>query len=320
MKKLNKCKICGKKKVLTTITTRDKTKANLIDCGECECAFLSGNSFNNISKNKLNHSRLNYKSLSQVSLKKEFQNNYIESEKKYKKFLNKSLIGKNILEIGPSWGAFLSLAKKMKAKPYGLEIDKKKSKFINTKLNIKCFENFKFLEKNKIKFKRIYLFYVIEYFYNPEKELKRILNLLDNDGKIVIITPNYNDVLKNVWKDRNYLNFFYEKNAKNYFSIKSLKKLLKNIDIRKFQITCKQGYSIFNNINWLFNGLPTKSNYVGSDDLINEFNQKMLETFRFERNKVKHIVNLLKEVDRNYKEICERKKFGNQIQLIIHKN
>ena len=43
-------KICGKKKVLTTITTRDKTKANLIDCSECECAFLSGNSFNNISK------------------------------------------------------------------------------------------------------------------------------------------------------------------------------------------------------------------------------------------------------------------------------
>ena len=35
---------------------------------------------------------------------------------------------------------------------------------------------------------------------------------------------------------------------------------------------------------------------------------------------VKHIVNLLKEVDQNYKEICERKKFGNQIQLIIHKN
>ena len=36
--------------------------------------------------------------------------------------------------------------------------------------------------------------------FDPEKEFKQILDLLDEDGKIVIITPNYNDVIKNVWK------------------------------------------------------------------------------------------------------------------------
>ena len=101
---------------------------------------------------------------------------------------------------------------------------------------------------------------MIEYFFNPEKEFKQILDLLDRDGKVVVITPNYNDIIKNVWKNKNYLNFFYEKNAKNYFSIKSLKNLLKKMKVRNFKIYNKQGYSLLNNLNWLFNGLPTKSN------------------------------------------------------------
>ena len=41
------------------------------------------------------------------------------------------------------------------------------------------------------------------------------------NGKIIIITPNYKDILKDIWKNKSYINFFYEKNAKNYFSIKS---------------------------------------------------------------------------------------------------
>jgi len=201
-----------------------------------------------------------------------------------------------------------------------LEIDKKKSQFINSKLKIKCFTNYDYFKKNNYKFKKIFLFYVIEYFFNPEKEFKQILDLLDEDGKIVVITPNYNDVIKNVWKNKNYLNFFYEKNAKNYFSIKSLKNLLKEMKVKNFKIYNEQGYSLLNNFNWLFNGLPTKSNYVGKDNMIQELKKKIDNHFHIEKKNINQVYHLIKKADKVYKNICVKNQLGNQIHLEFKKN
>ena len=201
-----------------------------------------------------------------------------------------------------------------------MEIDKKKSQFINSKLKIKCFTNYDYFKKNNYKFKKIFLFYVIEYFFNPEKEFKKILDLLDEDGKIVVITPNYNDVIKNVWKNKNYLNFFYEKNAKNYFSIKSLKNLLKKMKVKNFKIYNEQGYSLLNNLNWLFNGLPTKSNFVGRDNMIQELKKKIDNYFHIEKKNIHQVYHLLNKADKVYKNICVNNQLGNQIHLEFEKN
>ena len=320
MKTKNNCKICKKKGKSEVIITRDKTKNTLVKCNRCQFAYLKGNPYKNLSKNKLNQSRLNFGPLGQITIKEDFQNNYSQSENEYNKYLDKKLIGKKILEIGPSWGAFLSLAKKKNIIPYGLEIDKKKSQFINSKLKIKCFTNYDYFKKNNYKFKKIFLFYVIEYFFNPEKEFKQILDLLDEDGKIVVITPNYNDVIKNVWKNKNYLNFFYEKNAKNYFSIKSLKNLLKKMKVKNFKIYNEQGYSLLNNLNWLFNGLPTKSNFVGKDNMIQELKKKIDNHFHIEKKNINQVYHLIKKADKVYKNICVNNQLGNQIHLEFKKN
>ena len=44
--------------------------------------------------------------------------------------------------------------------------------------------------------------------------------------------------------------------------------------VKNFKIYNEQGYSLLNNLNWLFNGLPTKSNYVGKDNMIQELKKK----------------------------------------------
>ena len=320
MKKKNKCKICQKEIKSEIITTRDKSKAKFNKCGSCHFAFLTGNSYKNLSNNRLNQSRLNFKSLNQISIKEDFKNNYFQTKTEYKKFFEKKLKGKQILEIGPSWGALLSYAKKRGIKPYGLEIDKIKCKFINTKLKIECHNNYNYYKKNNFKFKRIFLFYVIEYFYDPVEEIKKILDILDDDGKIIIITPNYQDVMKNMWKNKEYINFFYEKNAKNYFSIKSLQKLFKKIKINKFKIYNIQGYSLLNNINWFFNGTPTKSISVGSDNMNERLKDKFSNSFKSEKKNVKKINFLLDKAQKIYKNLCEKNKIGNQIHIEITKN
>ena len=320
MKTKDNCKICKKKGKSVVIVTRDKSKNTLVKCNKCQFAYLKGNPHKNLSQNRLNQSRLNYRSLGQITINNDFQNNYSQSEKEYNKYLDKKLVGKKILEIGPSWGAFLSLAKKKRVIPYGLEIDKKKCRYINSKLKIKCCENYEYYKKKNYKFKKIFLFYVIEYFYNPEKELKQILDLLDKDGKIIIITPNYKDILKDIWKNKSYINFFYEKNAKNYFSIKSLKNLLKKIKDKNFKIHNKQGYSLLNSLNWLFNGLPTKSKFVGSDNMNQELKNKIDNFFYIEKNKINQVNFLINKADRIYKNICENNQLGNQIHLELKKN
>jgi len=320
MKKKNKCKICKKEVKSVIITTRDKTKAKLNQCGSCQFGFLTGNPYKNLSKNRLNQSRLNFKSLGQINFKEDFKNNYYQTKTEYSKFFTKKLKGKKILEIGPSWGGLLSYAKKRSVKPFGLEIDEIKCKFINKNLKIECHNNYNYYRKNNFKFKRIFLFYVIEYFYDPVKEIKKILDLLDDDGKIIIITPNYRDVLKNNWKNKEYINFFYEKNAKNYFSIKSLKKLFKKIKINKFNIYNIQGYSLLNNINWFFNGTPTKSNSVGSDSMNKTLKDKMSNSFKIEKRNIEKINLLLDKAHSIYKNLCEKNEIGNQIHIEITKN
>ena len=320
MKKKISCKICGGKKNSKSIITRDKTKSTLIKCNSCDFAFLKGNPHENLSKNKLDHSRLNFRSLNQITIKKEYDNNYLQAKTEYQKYLDRKIIGKKILEVGPSWGAFLNQARKLKMQPFGVEIDKKKCDYINSKLKIKCFSNYNYFIKKNIKFKRIFLFYVIEYFYNPQIELKKLLRLLDKNGKIIIITPNYKDILKDVWKNKNYISFFYEKNAKNYFSIKSLKNLMIKIKVKQYKIFNKQGYGLLNSLNWLFNGSPIKSRYVGSDEMNQILENEIDKFFKIEKKKINQICRILKKADKIYKNICEKKLLGNQIHLEIRNN
>ena len=88
MKKKSKCKICKKEIKPKIITTRDKSKAKLNYCEYCKFAFLTGNSYKNLSNNKLNISRLNFKSLKQIGIKEDFKNNFLQTKTEYKKFIN----------------------------------------------------------------------------------------------------------------------------------------------------------------------------------------------------------------------------------------
>ena len=86
----------------------------------------------------------------------------------------------------------------------------------------------------------------MEYIPDPKTYVTRLIKLLDKRGSIIIYTPNKNDVLKDLLKSRDYLNFFYDENSINYFSQKSLINLMKMINIKKYKLSSHQGYSIAN--------------------------------------------------------------------------
>ena len=75
-----------------------------------------------------------------------------------------------------------------------------------------------------------------------------------------------------------------------------------------------------NNINWLLNGSPIKSEFVGSDLLNKKFESNINKFFNIEKKKINYIKNLIKKADIIYKNICEKNQLGNNIYLELRKN
>ena len=71
--------------------------------------------------------------------------------------------------------------------------------------------------------------------------------------------------------------------------------------VKNFKIYNNQGYSLLNNLNWLFNGLPTKSNFVGKDNMIQELKKKIDNHFHIEKKNIHQVYHLINKADKIYK-------------------
>ena len=305
------------------VKTRSKKKLKLFFCKNCDFEFFLHNPKKNLAKNKLDISRLKKAGLNIPNLREDFQNGLNQSKTYIEKYIRAGDRGKNILEVGSSWGYFLYLLKKKGCIPFGLEINKIRSSYIRSKFKIRCDNSLQKIENEGVKFKKIFLFYVLEYIPYPKTYVTRLIKLLDKRGSIIIYTPNKNDVLKDLLKSRDYLNFFYDENSINYFSQKSLINLMKMINIKKYKLSSHQGYSIANFFNWHLNKSPHQTGMVGGDyfiDKLVEFlislNKSKKERFKEGRKK---IINFLLKINSEYKKILEKQNIGNQIILEIKK-
>ena len=312
------CKICRNKTKFFLVKTRDKVKRKINLCKKCNFEFFKKSLNTSLLKNKLDESRLNYEGLEKLPKNQEFKNGIEQSKHYIKKYIGDISKKEKILEIGCSWGYFLYLLKKKNFKTYGVEISKIKSNFVNHKLKILCKNNLNEYIKNNIKFKKIFLFYVLEYIQNPLNFISELLKILDKKGEIIIITPNLKDPLKTVWKNQGFENFFYEKHAVNYFSKKSLERVCEKLKIKNYKIFTEQGYSILNHINWHLNNRPLSSKIVCADTLIDDVGDSLFKNIeKLHHKQAAKISNYLKLLNKKYKEILEKKNFGNQIHLII---
>jgi len=317
MKKKIICKICKSTVRKKKVVTRSKKKITLFICNYCDFEFFSHNPSSGLEKNKLDKYRLKSAGLKIPNIKKDFKNGLRQSKIYVSEYFPKNeFINKNILEIGCSWGYFLKSVKRKNNTVRGIEINRIRRNFVNKKIKVKCFKDLKECEKENIRYDYIFLFYTLEYITDPTEYLNSLIYLLKKKGRIIIVTPNLNDALKNIWRINKYLNFFYDEHAVNYFSPKSIKVLMKKIKKRNFKILCRQDYSIINHLNWYLNEKPVTSNKVGGDyfieNLINKLQEKKKELKI--SNKIK---NLIYDFDKKYKFILNKSNLGNQIKLIV---
>lgn len=313
------CKICKFKVKKKLVFTRSREKTYIYFCKKCDFEFFPHDPKKKLSSNKLNISRLKKAGLKIPTLNEDFKNGTFQSRIYLQKYLKKNEKIKNILEIGCSYGYFLNLLKKNKFKNiYGVEINQTCKNYINQKLKIPCYSNIKEIKKGTM-FDKIFLFYSFEYIYEPQEYLNKLHSILKKNGKIYIITPNKNDVLKNLVPSSNFKNFFYDINSVNYFSTLSLKKIARNLKIKKYTVKTYQGYSLANLFQWFLNQKPIKSNLVGEDIIINNLMHDIKSSNSKMKTLERKINFLIKSANEKYKKILAEHNFGNQIIFCIEK-
>ena len=317
------CKICDNLANKKLVLTRSGKKIAVFFCNKCDFEFFNYNPIKNLEANKLDIFRLYKAGLRIPSKNIDFLNGLRQSKTYINDHLFKERRKKlNILDIGCSWGSFLYSVKKLGHNPFGIELNKIRINFVKKKLKIACESNLDFYEKENIKFDYIFLIYSIEYFIDPKNYIIRLLKNLKKNGKIIIITPNKNDLLMRVLKEEKYSNFFYDVNSVNYFSSKSLEKLLQLLKVKKYNMHYRQGYSLVNFFNWFFFKKPFFTGYVGEDRFIEDIIKKLNNSYKNSKEYKKPILRFakfIKEISNDYKLLATKNKLANIITLEIYK-
>ena len=121
--------------------------------------------------------------------------------KQFKKFLNANqLWDKNILEIGSGKGEYLDLFDEVGAtKLYGLENSLRSFKILEDKKynSRRGFLDDKFINTWELSFDAVVSFNFVEHWPDLRTGLKKIKNLLSDDGISLIEVPNFSHMLKN---------------------------------------------------------------------------------------------------------------------------
>jgi len=304
------CKICGHVTISRTVKVRSKKNLEIYHCGNCDFDFFDFNPENLLVEDKLDQSRLKAAGLDIPSIEEDFKNGLKQSSPLIETYFNDSDKKRNILEVGCSWGYFLELIKINGGNPYGVELNKVRTRYVNEHLNIPCFGSLEECISQNIKFKKIYLFYVIEYVYDPLAYFKSLISLLEDDGEIIVITPNLNDALKDIWLNEGFKNFFYDECAINYFTPKTIENLFNQIGNSIISIKSKQGYSFLNHASWYFTNAPRTTGIVGGDAFMDDLIDKMAVA---QVSFASDFINLIISFNNQYKAILEKNDYGNQI-------
>ena len=273
------CPVCTSKNIKKKLTKlRDKSRQNLFFCKDCCFQYFDNFDESLIQKDEYEIFRLQSAGLEIPSENEDFENGYEQSEIYVEKHIPKKTKNLSILEIGCSTGYFLKRIIDLKKNHScsGIELNPSRARYVRENLDIECFSDLDEIKPKK-KYDLIFMFYVLEHINNPFEYISNLINHLHIKGKLIIYTPNTNDVLKDIWQIQEFKDFFYEKQSINYFCKKTFEKFQLRLNRKdlKFKIETFQAYSLFNHLRWFFEKKPKTTGIVGGDKIDNDIKENL---------------------------------------------
>jgi SAM-dependent methyltransferase len=226
-----RCALCNRdnKKVLYAFSSEEipdseflgnkslQQKFRYVKCSFCGLVYLNPR----IRYHVLMDSYKKATTIEKMCLKKKDKRKYIKRMEEISKYAN--VDRGNILDIGSGFGFFLNVAKKMGWNAIGTEPSfqfYKYSKRFGVKVWNKPFEKCKFPENF---FHSITMLDVLEHIYDPLRLLMKCKSILNENGVLVIRTPDVNSIYRYLKGKK----WYFGLNHVNLFSDRSMKYLYK---------------------------------------------------------------------------------------------
>jgi 2-polyprenyl-3-methyl-5-hydroxy-6-metoxy-1,4-benzoquinol methylase len=317
------CSICGGAATSRGVKARSGKDMTLRHCADCEFDFFVHDPTQSLAANKLDESRLKAAGLDIPAIDKDFANGTAQSRAYVADYLEPADRGRGVLEIGGSWGYFLELARQFGARPHGVEVNAVRAAYVNEKLGIPCDTSLEACEARALKFRKIFLFYVLEYVPDPVAYLQRLVGMLEPGGALVLVTPNLDDALKDVWRNEAFGRFFYDEHAINYMTAKTVDRMKARVTGVKAEVTTRQGYSFVNHASWFLTNAPRTTGVVGGDNFVAGILAQLEshgETANATRKQLAaRLAALVAGFDAEYRRAIEAARYGNQIRIVARK-
>lgn len=321
------CSICGAAAAGRAAKARSGKDLTLYHCEACRFDFLAHDPTKDLAANKLDETRLKAAGLDIPSVEKDFANGVAQSRPYVEEYIGATDAGGNVLEIGCSWGYFLKLARDAGMKPYGIEVNPLRAHYVHEQLQIPCDTSLEACEARGVKFRKIFMFYVLEYVPNPVLYLQRLVDMLDEGGELIVVTPNLDDAIKDLWRNEAFRKFFYDEHAINYMTFRTVERMVEKLRKSSAAVTSRQGYSFVNHVSWFLTNAPRTTGVVGGDNFVRDILAQLQpaagtdvpEWGPVQRELAGRLGSLIAKFDADYRRELQDAKFGNQVRIVVRR-
>jgi len=184
------------------------------------------------------------------------------------------------LDFGCGTGGFLLKAQNLAAITHGVELETHlNSHYKNRSLTV--FQNLSDIP-NDIQGGREYdiitMFHVLEHIPDPKSILIELSEILADGGQIIVEVPNADDALLTLYQCEPFSNFTYWSCHLFLFTVKTLKMLFSQVNLKVNYTKQIQRYPLANHLYWLANGKPgghQKWNFLNSPELHTAYEKQL---------------------------------------------
>jgi len=248
--KNKECYLCkGQNTTQRQGSVRDNPQLKILECDSCGLAFLS--SFEHIKNDFYENSNMHTNET--IDIKNWIKVTEADDERRFQ-YLKEIIPDKSLLDFGCGTGNFLVKASGLTDKVYGIEPETRLTEHFN-KMNLKVFRSASEIP-SKTKYDIITLFHVLEHILDPKVILVELSKLLKDKGQMIIEVPSANDALLTLYNCEAFSHFTYWSCHLFLFTVKTLKELASQVNLKINYIKQVQRYPLSNHLYWLSKGKP----------------------------------------------------------------
>lgn len=266
----NKCPLCESEKVRVIHKgVRDNPETIVYRCEECGMVFLGNiddNSESNYENSDMHKAQYDISTdkIEDTTWDKWLEETQIDDDRR-EQDLKEICYQKKVLDFGCGNGGFLRRIRNCADKVAGIELETNAREKIIAE-GISTYKRMEDLENKS--WDIITMFHVIEHLNEPEHYLNKIYDSLEDDGMLIIETPNADDALISIYHCKEFEDFTYWSKHVRLYNNFTLKKLLYNNGFKLISDESLQRYSLNNHLYWLSQGKP--GGHVKWENILNE--------------------------------------------------